>query len=169
MLYSHHSFNWYNVDSLSPKVVLESQKLPFGRITGAHLRLSAHIRHGVFHPPQYIRWDSPSISSESPTHLESAATIYFGDYPPRQERKVICLAIARRSYDLDGNKDLPVIIGTLAKSMFEPPRPGAWWSVIDGLIITATGDGDSFRRVGCFFGAEEKEFEHCPREKLTLI
>jgi hypothetical protein len=170
VFYSHHSYDWYDVDGLSPNIIVESRKLPFGRVTGGYLKLSAHLRHGVFHPPQYIRWDRPSTSSEPEKDLESAASPYLDD-SPLQERNVMCLAIARRSYDPDANEDMPVTFGAAARSMFEPPRVegGASWSVIDGLIIAAKGDKGLYRRVGCFFGAEEKEFKDCPREEVTLI
>jgi hypothetical protein len=170
LLYSHHSYNWYDVDGPSSKIIFESRKLPFGRLTGGYLKLSARIRHGVFYPPQYIRWRSPSASFVSQKDLESAASTYLDDYL-FQERNVICLAIARRSYDPDVKEDVPVTFGSAASSIFEPPSVGngASWCVIDGLIITATGEEGSYRRVGCFFGAEENEFKDYPREEVTLI
>ena len=142
----------------------------FGRVTGGYLKLSAHIRHGVYQPPQYIRWESPSASSVSQKDLESAASAYVDDHP-LQERKVICLAIARRSYDLDAKEDIPVAFGSAARSIFEPPssEDGASWSVIDGLIIAATEVKGTYCRVGCFFGAKENEFKEYSREEVTLI
>jgi hypothetical protein len=169
-VYSHHSYDWYDVDGATREIILESRKLPFGRVTGGYLKLSAHIRHGIYHPPQYITWKSPSTSSASLDDSESAAATYVDD-SLLQERKVICLAIARRSYDLDAKEDLPVMFGSAARSIFEPPKleNGSPWSVIDGLIITPTGVEGTYRRVGCFFGAKESEFKDYPREEATLI
>jgi hypothetical protein len=169
-VYSHHSYDWYDVDGATREIILESRKLPFGRVTGGYLKLSAHIRHGIYHPPQYITWKSPSTSSASLEDSESAAVTYVDD-SLLQERKVICLAIARRSYDLDAKEDLPVIFGSTARSIFEPPKleNSSPWSVIDGLIIILAGVEGTYRRVGCFFGAKESEFEDYPCEEVTLI
>jgi hypothetical protein len=72
---------------------------------------------------------------------------------------------------LDAKEDLPVMFGSAARSIFEPPKleNGSPWSVIDGLIITPTGVEGTYRRVGCFFGAKESEFKDYPREEATLI
>ncbi len=168
-LYNHHSYTWYDIDAPVAKINLESRKLPFGRVTGGHLKLSAHIRHGVYHPPQYIRWKTPANSSMSQEDLESAASTYVDD-DILLERNIICMAIARRSYDEDANEDVPITIGSAARSIFENPNveDGASWTAIDGLIIATTEVKGTYRRVGCFFGAKEIEFRDCPREEVTL-
>jgi hypothetical protein len=168
--YSHHSYDWYDVDGPTQEIILESRQLPFGRVVGGYLKLSAHIRHGAYHPPQYIGWKIPSTGSVSQKDLESAASAYIDD-DLLQERSVICLAIARRSYDIDAKEDIPVTFGSAARSIFEPPNveDGVSWSVIDGLIITATEVEGTYRRAGCFFGAKENEFKDYPREEVTLI
>ncbi|KAF8856447.1 HET-domain-containing protein [Acephala macrosclerotiorum] len=169
VLYNHHSYNWYNIDGPVRKIILESQTLPFGRVTGGYLKLSAHIRHGIYHPPQYIKWKTPLKSSMLQEDLESAASTYVDD-DLLSKRNVICMAIAKRSYDQDATENVPVTFGSAARSIFETPNieDSASWAVIDGLIITATGVEGTYRRVGCFFGAKENEFKDYPREEVTL-
>lgn len=168
--YNHHSYDWYDVKGPSQEIILESQQLRFGRVKTGHLKLSTHVRHGVYHPPQYIRWVAPSSISMPQQDLDSAASIYVDD-DLFSKRNVISIAIAKRSYDHDVDEDLPITIGSAARAMFEPPtaEDGASWFVVDGLIIAPTGAEGKYRRVGCFFGAKENEFRECPLEEMTLI
>jgi hypothetical protein len=42
-------------------------------------------------------------------------------------------------------------------------QEGATLTAVDGLIIFPAGNDCSYRRIGSFHGADEKEFEDCPR------
>lgn len=79
---------------------------------------SSHIRYGVFHPPQYISLPSPSTSSESQKDLESARNIYL-DNCPMQRKNVICLGMAKRSYDPDTKEGVPMAFWAVARPILE--------------------------------------------------
>jgi hypothetical protein len=48
-------------------------------------------------------------------------------------------------------------------------QEGTTWTAVDGLIIHQVGSDGLYRRIGSLHGADEKEFEDCPRWTVTLI
>ncbi|OCL10927.1 HET-domain-containing protein [Glonium stellatum] len=165
--YVHHAYEWYDVDDVAAKIALQSTALPFGRVTAGHLRLTAHVRQGLFQPPQYILWDRSVAHPEADDTLDSAMYASLDDGTMRGGR-VICLATTRRTYP-SSEKDITSMIAV--SSVFSPVNVGddATFSAIDGLIIAPIGDDGFYRRIGCFRGADENEFRNWPRQTLTLV
>ena len=166
-LYDEHTYEWYHVKDLAAQMILRSQEVSFGRVTGGHLKLNASVKLGLFKPPQYILWDAPPGNGGANEALYSASTARL-DSSLMDETRVICLAIARRTYEPKEDDKIQMKIVRVA---FPPARvqDGAILTAVDGLIIRPAGSDGFYRRVGTFRGADEKEFNDCPRWTVTLI
>jgi hypothetical protein len=62
-----------------------------------------------------------------------------------------------------------VICLEIAKRTFERTRGDAIEPVIDCLINSPNGNQRTYRPVGCFFGATEKEFKDFAQKMMTLV
>jgi hypothetical protein len=151
VFYSHfhkpYTYEWYGVEVITCEIALDNAVLPFGRVRSGYLKLVAYIRNGFVDGPRSLKW-SLSASSKENASLDSTLSAELDD-ASSGERDVICLAIARRT--------------------FERTRGDAIEPVIDGLVICPNGDQGTYRRVGCFSGLKEKEFKGFSHETVTLV
>jgi hypothetical protein len=151
VFYSHfhkpYTYEWYGVEVITCEIALDNAVLPFGRVRSGYLKLVAYVRNGFVDGPRSLKW-SPSASSKENASLDSTLSAELDD-ASSGERDVICLAIARRT--------------------FERTRGDAIEPVIDGLVICPNGDQGTYRRVGCFSGLKEKEFKGFSHETVTLV
>jgi hypothetical protein len=166
-LYFEHKQEWYHVKNMAAELILRSQGLPFGGVTGGHLRFSAHVRFGLFRPPQHILWDARPGSHEENGALHSSAAASL-DSGSMEETPVTCVAIVKRTYEPKADDGVEMM-----RAKFAFPSTSsqecAIWTAVDGLIINSVGKKDLYRRTGCFHAADEKEFADYPWQTVTLI
>jgi hypothetical protein len=151
VFYSHfhkpYTYEWYGVKVITCEIALDNPVLPFGRVRSGYLTLVAYVRNGFLDGSRSLKW-SPSALNNENASLDSSLSAELDD-ASSSERDVMCLAIARRTFERTQGDTI------------EP--------VIDGLVICPNGDQGTYRRVGCFFGLKEKEFKGFSRETVTLV
>ena len=140
-----HTYAWYGVDVAAAETILESEALPYGPLTGGHLKLTARVRRARFDPPQYVTWEARLPRHGDAEDLRSRLSAGLDGH--EEEERIICLALAQRVYEYDGVK----------------------YAAVDGLIIKPAESEGKFVRIGSFYGADDEEFKDCTRWDLILV